>query len=126
MNREQKRAMKRKAESRGIDGHMVDVFVGLQKVKKSTELIKDGDKVRINISSIKNHPDYDRLSGLYKEFVESHQDDVFTAVMDNGVGKYGNLFALKEDPAGSVSYTHLDVYKRQISRSATGSLITAP
>ena len=41
MNREQKRAMKRKAESRGIDGHMVDVFVGLQKVKKSTELIKD-------------------------------------------------------------------------------------
>lgn len=100
MNREQKRAMKRKAESRGIDGRMVDVFVGLQKVKKSTELIKDGDMVRINISSIKNHPDYDRLSGLYKEFVESHQDDVFTAVMDNGVGKYGNLFTLKEDPAG--------------------------
>lgn len=100
MNREQKRAMKRKAESRGIDGHMVDVFVGLQKVKKSTELIKDGDKVRINISSIKNHPDYDRLSDLYKKFVESHQDDVFTAVLDSGVGKYGNLFALKEDPTG--------------------------
>lgn len=100
MNREQKRAMKRKAESRGIDGHMVDVFIGLQKVKKSTETIMDGDKVRIDVSSIKNHPDYDRLSGLYKEFVESHQDDVFTAVMDNGVGKYGNLFALKEDPTG--------------------------
>lgn len=71
MNREQKRAVKRKAESRGIDGHMVDVFIGLQKVKKSTETIMDGDKVRIDVSSIKNHPDYDRLSGLYKEFVES-------------------------------------------------------
>ena len=40
------------------------------------------------------------MARLYKEFVESHQDDVFTAVMDNGVGKYGNLFTLKEDPAG--------------------------
>ena len=50
MNREQKRAVKRKAESRGIDGHMVDVFIGLQKVKKSTETIMDGDKVRIDVS----------------------------------------------------------------------------
>lgn len=95
MNREQKRAVKRKAESRGVDGHMVDVFIGLQKVKKSTETIMDGDKVRIDVSSIKNHPDYDRLSDLYKKFVESHQDDVFTAVLDSGVGKVRESFCTK-------------------------------
>lgn len=100
MNREQKRVIKRKVAKLGVDRHIVDVFLDLHKIKKSTESIKDGDKVRLNIQAIKSNPDYDHLSDLYKQFVESHQEDVFTAAKDDGVGKYGNLFALKEDPSG--------------------------
>ena len=100
MNREQKRKQQKNLRKLGIDKRSFDVLVGLQAIKKSTQTIQSGDRVKLNVDAIRNVKDYDRLSNLYKKFVADHEDDEFTAIVDDGVGKYGNLFSLKEDPAG--------------------------
>ena len=100
MHRDQTRAQQQNVRKIGTTKRSLGVTSALQAIKKSTQTIQSGDRVKLNVDAIRNGKDYDRLSDLYKKFVADHEDDEFTAIVDDGVGKYGNLFSLKEDPAG--------------------------
>jgi len=69
------------------------------KVKKVVQ-IQDGDKVRINKARILARPDYDRLTPLYRQFVEENSGTVFTAKTIVKPDKYeSGIFAFVESPA---------------------------
>ena len=59
--------------------------------------IVEGDRVRLNVERIKSHPDYERLTGKYHRFIDSHSDDIFTVCYDESKGKNPALVCLKED-----------------------------
>ncbi|RKJ76635.1 hypothetical protein D7X33_14065 [Butyricicoccus sp. 1XD8-22] len=57
------------------------------------------------METIQRHPDYPNLSEKYREFVETHEDDVFTVVFDERHGENSPLVCLKEDPCGWLFWT---------------------
>ena len=57
-------------------------------------VFSSGDKVQININSIKSRQDYERLSSKYKRFVEDAAGKTFT-VCDEGRHE---LYSLLEHP----------------------------
>ena len=69
MNREQKREQQKNLRKLGIDKRSFDVLVGLQAIKKSTQTIQSGDRVKLNVDAIRNGKDYDRLSDLYRNLL---------------------------------------------------------
>jgi hypothetical protein len=97
MNREQKRALKNKGNKiqKGPRGK-----VNLKKKNRETDeiYIPEGTKVKLNIKRIKEHPDYLKLTEDYRNFVEMHEDTIFTVEYDNFRKNPSTLVCLKEDP----------------------------
>lgn len=58
--------------------------------------IKDGDKVKLNIKSIKSHPDYFSLSDEYKNFIDENKDTIFTVNSENN--RLKSIVGLVEEP----------------------------
>ena len=52
MNREQKREQQKNLRKLGIDKRSFDVLVGLQAIKKSTQTIQSGDRVKLNVTQL--------------------------------------------------------------------------
>ena len=50
-------------------------------------LIKNGDKVKLNIKAIKSDPDYFSLSDEYKSFIDNNKDTIFTVNSENNILK---------------------------------------
>ena len=73
-----------------------DLYNALIASKKSDVVIADGDRVRLNVKKIKEHPDYQKLNPRYKQFVESSDGKVFTACVESGSGVIPNTVGLKE------------------------------
>lgn len=73
-------------------GDINDVFANLSEATH----IKLGDKVRINLKEIKASETYKCLSQKYKDFVESHTEDVFTVELNENFPT-GHIVNLKED-----------------------------
>lgn len=96
MNREQKRKFKKAAKARGIDKTVADVYLRLKENGVKSLDIEDGDRVRLNLKSIQSHPDYQKLSLPYRQFVEENAETVFTATYEDGK----KLVSLKEDDTG--------------------------
>ena len=83
MNREQRRTFVKKAQSRGIDKATAQNYAEI--IGNDTgphtprQEIVEGEKVKLNVESIKSRKNYERMSDLYKEFINSNTDTIFTA-----------------------------------------------
>lgn len=105
MNRSQRRKLVKSAEQKGINKSIVELYIKMkQRGSIPIELI-EGDQVRLNVDSIQKHPDYGNLSALYREFVESHKDEVFTVVYDRRRKEHPTEVCLKEDSHGWMFWT---------------------
>lgn len=97
MNRQQKRAFVKKAQSKGISKDAAKAYLaireaGLDKLSLPKQF-QEGDKIKLDVEKIKRRKDYERLNPRYKEFVESNADTVFTAHLERET-----LISLKEQP----------------------------
>lgn len=97
MNRQQKRALVKKARSKGISKDAAEAYlaikeVGLDKLSLPKQFQED-DKVKLDLEKIKRHKDYEKMNPRYKEFVESNADTVFTVHLERET-----LISLKKQP----------------------------
>ncbi|MDO5546868.1 MAG: hypothetical protein Q4F79_00050 [Eubacteriales bacterium] len=97
MNRQQKRAFVKKAQSKGISKNVAEAYLaikeaGLDKVSLPKQF-QEGDKVKLDVEKIMQRKDYEKMNPRYKEFVESNVDTVFTAHLERET-----LISLAEQP----------------------------
>ena len=96
MNREQRRALAKKAQKDGMSKELAKVYAEIASgtgEHTKAQTIEEGDKIRLNIEAIKSRKNYDRMSPAYKEFVEAAGDTVFTAHVERA-----NMISLAEEP----------------------------
>ena len=98
MNREQRRTYEKKLRAKGVSKSDAENIVALKQKLDSVEPLPEGQRVRLNIKSIMEHPDYERLTDRYKQFVQDNKDNVFTVEYDPQHLKNPTLVCLKEDP----------------------------
>lgn len=97
MNRQQRRAFVKKAQSKGISKNVAEAYIaikeaGLDKLSLPKQF-QEGDRVKLDVEKIKGYKDYEKMNPKYKEFVESNADTVFTAHPERET-----LVSLKEQP----------------------------
>lgn len=71
-------------------GQILDDLSEIQKFKtaiKGDWPLKDGDKVKLDIDTIKKHPEYQQRLPAYRRFCEENADKVFTVAFEEGLGK---------------------------------------
>lgn len=100
MNRKQKRAFLKAAKKKGVDTQIAELYLRIKEKNVSLEKITDGDKVKLNLKAIQDHPDYNRLSEDYKAFVTENENTVFTVQFDPRGGSLNHVVSLKEDSTG--------------------------
>lgn len=104
MNREQKRSLERKLKAKGVSAksakNYVEVAQTLQEIKATSpgehtppQRIEEGQKVMLNLQAIKARKNYERMSPLYKEFVDANDGAVFTAHVERP-----NMISMQEEP----------------------------
>lgn len=96
MNRSQRRKLNLTQEQ----GKLMEELINMSKVKKvldNWKPIAEGTKVKINVERIKTHPDYDRLTDKYKNWIGLHKNDIFTVEYDEKFKVDPTLLCLKED-----------------------------
>lgn len=96
MNREQRRALAKRAQKHGMSKELAKTYAEIASgtgEHTEAQLFNEGDKVRLNIESIKARKNYERMNPMYKEFVESAGDTVFTAHVERT-----HIISLAEDP----------------------------
>lgn len=76
MNRETHRKMAKK------DKILAKILQWNKELNKQHVRCFEGEKVKINYEQIKSSKDWDKLSLRYKEFVETHKDEIFTVEFD--------------------------------------------
>lgn len=104
MNRSQKRKFSKVARGRGVKQSVIDLYLAMDGKLLPIQDLKEGDIVKLNIENIKKHPDYPKLTHMYRQFVENNADSLFTVTYDES--KRGtNIVRLKEDPAGWLFYS---------------------
>ena len=60
-------------------------------------MIKEGDKVKLDIKSIMSHPNYDRLTDKYRSYVLTNANKIFTVTYEKRMGENPDLVTFKED-----------------------------
>lgn len=100
MGRAQKRKFVKAVKKKGLNKDVVEVLWQANGGNTFMPMLYEGDRVRINLNKIKSRPGYGRLSDKYREFVESHENTVFTVARDKKRTDRSTLVCLKEDPAG--------------------------
>lgn len=96
MNREQRRALVKRAQKDGMDKQLAKIYAEIASGTGEHTVAQEfaeGDKVQLNVEAIKARKNYERMSPLYKEFVESVGDTVFTAHIE-----HKNTISLVEEP----------------------------
>ena len=101
MNREQKLAAIRRLQAKGHTKEqaksMIAQLMSLTDKKNMTPDFAEGDKVMIDLESIKRDADYPRFTDKYKEWIHAHADDVFTVVFDERHRDLPVVVSLQED-----------------------------
>lgn len=105
MGREQNRKIAKVAKSKGVPKSVVELFINMRLHGSPPRTLNEGDKVILNVSSIKKHPDYPKLSEKYHNFVDSHINDVFTVKKDENRKDTNTLVCLAEDEDGWLFWT---------------------
>lgn len=67
------------------------------KARISYDVVPEGAKVKLHYRNIVSHPDYPKKTEVYKNFVETNKNKVFTVEYDK-IGNHSPLLVcLKED-----------------------------
>lgn len=96
MNREQRRALAKRAHENGMSRELAKTYseiAGGTGEHTKPQDFNEGDKIRLNIKEIKARKNYNRMSKMYKEFVDSAGETVYTAHIERT-----NLISLAEEP----------------------------
>lgn len=60
--------------------------------------LQEGDRVKLNLKSIRSSKDYPKLSRKYKEFIQISKDTVFTIERPTGrLSTWKTVWSFKED-----------------------------
>ena len=96
MNREQRRALAKRAQKHGMSKELTKAYAEIASgtgEHTKPHAFEEGDKIRLNVEAIKVRKNYERMSPMYKEFVEAAGDTVFTAHVERA-----NMISLAEEP----------------------------
>lgn len=94
MNREQRRKLEKQLVAKGATREQAKMLIQIHTDKGS---LKEGDRVRLNMKSILEQPDYANMNPKYKQWVEDNKDKVFTVEYDEKHGENSTLVCLRED-----------------------------
>ncbi len=101
MNREQKRAAIRSLQAKGHTKDqaksMIAQLMSFADKKNMTPDFAEGDKVMIDLESIKRDADYPRFTDKYKEWIHAHADDVFSSMSGIAICRWS--FPYRKIPA---------------------------
>lgn len=68
------------------------------KARVSFKPLKEGSKVKINISRIRKNKDYKKFSNKYIDFLNENKDKIFTIERPSGrLNGWKNIWSLAED-----------------------------
>ena len=96
LNRAQRRSLAKKAQRDGMSKELAKTYAEIASgtgEHTKPQAFEDGDKIRLNVEAIKARKNYERMSPLYKEFVEAAGDTIFTAHIERA-----NMISLAEEP----------------------------
>lgn len=96
MNREQRRALAKRAQKHGMSKELAKTYAeiaGGTGEHTKPQAFDEGDKVRLDVEAIKARKNYERMSPMYKEFVNCAGDTIYTAHIE-----HKNLISLAEEP----------------------------
>ena len=96
MNREQRRSLAKRARKDGMSKELAKVYAEIASgtgEHTKPQAFEEGDRVRLNIEAIKARKNYERMSPMYKEFVEAAGDTIYTAHVERT-----NTISLVEEP----------------------------
>lgn len=77
---------------------LLDLYKEILQNRNRSSSLHKGDKVKLNVSEIKAHPDYDKLNPRYKEFVEHNFETVFVVGCDSDSNRIKDTVSLVGDP----------------------------
>lgn len=97
MNRKQRRDFLKKAQKKGVNKDIAEVYAEIFSNGAGTPTppqdIAEGEKVKLNLESIKARKNYERMTEGYKEFVNVNADTIFTAHVERPT-----LISFSEEP----------------------------
>ena len=100
MNREQRRLYKKQLKAKGYTEKKIEVMLAMQD-QNGFDVLKEGQRVKLDIEKIKSHPDYDKNIDSnkqhYHDFVDANADKVFTVGYDSKYTKSPTIVCLNED-----------------------------
>jgi len=102
MNRSQRRKLDRKLRS--VDGYSLYKKLVEETMNRAADedMLKDGERVRINVEQITGRREFLHLNPKYQKFIADNVDTVFTArVRKYGRGGYPAIIDLQEDDTWS-------------------------
>ena len=97
LNREQRRKLIKKFEKSGLSNAQVKRLLEINEAPDLRGSLKEGDKVRLNVKSIQEHPDYQKMNPKYKQWIDSNKDKEFTVKYDPKYIDNPTLVCLEED-----------------------------
>ena len=102
MNRKQRRATDKKLRKvKGYNAYKRLVEESM-KLQATEDMLKDGDRVKLNVKRITGRDEFASLQQAYRDFVMQNQDTVFTAkIRRHSRGGYPVVIDLLEEPTWS-------------------------
>jgi hypothetical protein len=97
MNREQKRKYMKTLQAKGFDEKKIASILSLREKFNPPNDLPEGTKVQLDIDKMKKHPDYNRLTQKYRDWVNAHISDIFTVRFDDATKTNPMLVSLEED-----------------------------
>lgn len=97
INREQKRKYTQKLKAKGFNKQDIDLFLRYKELSKTSDVLPEGINVKLDIDNIKSHPDYEKLTEKYRNWVEENKDKTFTVEYDYNKKSNPITVCLKED-----------------------------
>lgn len=82
MDRKLRRQLIRQFEKTGLTNAQAKRLLEIYDTPSLKGTLKEGDKVRLNLKSIQEHPDWHKYDPRYKQFVEDNKDVEFTVQCD--------------------------------------------
>jgi len=97
MNREQRRKLIKEFEKTGLTSAQAKRLLEIHEAPDLKGNLKEGDRVKLNLKSIQEHPDWHTMNPKWKQFVEDNKDVVFTVEYDKDKKDNPSMVCLTED-----------------------------
>ena len=71
-------------KSKGLTDEEIEILLAYKSMFDDNVSLKNGDKIKLNVAMIKSHPDYERKTVKFKQFIDDNADTVFEAKFERG------------------------------------------